>query len=557
MNTDCQYRHENGRMNGSDGYIASLSFWGLLALGLFGFAILIFKFWPYTMDDSYITFRYARNLAAGHGLVFNPGEQPRAEGITSPLYAILLSLTPASVDLPTVSKCLGALSTLLTALLIGLLIFRLCRCVTTLQRPALLVTSAAGICYYLLNPYIVGNAMSGMETALAGLVFALFLFLLQISLTNEQSGYLYSIITGTTATLVPMLRPEMGLVVIVGILALWLLAPERRRHTFITLCVFLGFGTLYFVARYIYYQMMLPLPFYIKQGGFGLYGVSELADYMQHARILVLGTFGCFAFACARKAGANRLVSAFLIACIIAITCQLAYYGTIRHIMGFGLRYFQPLAAGIVAMGFVGACRGYSLLNSSSCRGLISLPVVFTGLFGLLLLGNVSAYWNAKHVLVDWYARGYGERGITNWQSIVDAAKDKRVHIAMNDCGKFPYYTGFPTVDLAGLNNRAIARGRSSEATLLEIKQKDPSLVILCGTGRSPADPLFGWEGLSSSDVISLGYEFVGSMKVGKMIDRRDYFWLVFTKSDQDTDQFLSILAENGIFEHVRVNDDE
>ncbi len=29
---------------------------------------------PRTIDDSYITFRYARNILAGEGFVFNPGE---------------------------------------------------------------------------------------------------------------------------------------------------------------------------------------------------------------------------------------------------------------------------------------------------------------------------------------------------------------------------------------------------------------------------------------------------------------------------------------------------
>lgn len=45
---------------------------------------------PRTVDDAYITFRYARNLLVGHGLVYNPGEA--VLGTTTPLYAALLSL---------------------------------------------------------------------------------------------------------------------------------------------------------------------------------------------------------------------------------------------------------------------------------------------------------------------------------------------------------------------------------------------------------------------------------------------------------------------------------
>jgi arabinofuranosyltransferase len=42
-----------------------------------------------TYDDAFIFFRYAANLADGHGLVFNPGE--RVEGYTSFLWTILLA----------------------------------------------------------------------------------------------------------------------------------------------------------------------------------------------------------------------------------------------------------------------------------------------------------------------------------------------------------------------------------------------------------------------------------------------------------------------------------
>jgi hypothetical protein len=44
---------------------------------------------PRTIDDAFITFRYAQNLLSGHGLVYNPGEA--VLGTTTPLYAILMA----------------------------------------------------------------------------------------------------------------------------------------------------------------------------------------------------------------------------------------------------------------------------------------------------------------------------------------------------------------------------------------------------------------------------------------------------------------------------------
>src|SRR5687768_10954266 len=41
-------------------------------------------------DDAYISYRYARNWVAGHGLVFNPGDP--VEGYTNLLYVLLMAL---------------------------------------------------------------------------------------------------------------------------------------------------------------------------------------------------------------------------------------------------------------------------------------------------------------------------------------------------------------------------------------------------------------------------------------------------------------------------------
>lgn len=44
---------------------------------------------PRTIDDAYITFRYAQNLLAGRGLIYNPGQA--VLGTTTPLYALILA----------------------------------------------------------------------------------------------------------------------------------------------------------------------------------------------------------------------------------------------------------------------------------------------------------------------------------------------------------------------------------------------------------------------------------------------------------------------------------
>lgn len=73
------------------------------------------------LDDAYITYRYARNLAAGDGFVYNRGE--RVLGTTTPLFTLLLvPVARAGLALDTTAKLLGAIAdVLLCALLWQLL----------------------------------------------------------------------------------------------------------------------------------------------------------------------------------------------------------------------------------------------------------------------------------------------------------------------------------------------------------------------------------------------------------------------------------------------------
>ncbi|EYF05539.1 hypothetical protein [Chondromyces apiculatus] len=62
---------------------------------------------PFTIDDAYISYRYARNFARGLGLVYNAGEQ--IEGYTNFLWTILLAAgVRVGFDPDVVAKVLGA-----------------------------------------------------------------------------------------------------------------------------------------------------------------------------------------------------------------------------------------------------------------------------------------------------------------------------------------------------------------------------------------------------------------------------------------------------------------
>jgi hypothetical protein len=77
----------------------------LLPIGL-----ALFEMWrvrQFTVDDSYISFRYARNFARGIGLVYNPGEH--VEGYTNFLWTVILGIgIKLGLDPVPLAKVLGA-----------------------------------------------------------------------------------------------------------------------------------------------------------------------------------------------------------------------------------------------------------------------------------------------------------------------------------------------------------------------------------------------------------------------------------------------------------------
>src|SRR2546425_12080772 len=69
-------------------------------------------------DDAFISFRYARNLIEGHGLVFNSGE--RVEGYTNFLWTVMLAPALAlGIDPLEAARALGTLCAIATLLVLS------------------------------------------------------------------------------------------------------------------------------------------------------------------------------------------------------------------------------------------------------------------------------------------------------------------------------------------------------------------------------------------------------------------------------------------------------
>ena len=139
--------------------------WAALTAAFAIHIALAARLW-FVCDDAYITFRYARNLANGMGLRFNPTESPPVEGYSNFLWVVVCAVFEALGLHP--AQFAPALSHITAACLI-ILVYRTAR--ITLQSGPMPAAMAA--LFLAASPMFATWSSSGLET----MPFALAMFL--------------------------------------------------------------------------------------------------------------------------------------------------------------------------------------------------------------------------------------------------------------------------------------------------------------------------------------------------------------------------------------------
>jgi hypothetical protein len=192
-------------------------------------------------EDAYITYRYAHHLAAGNGLVYNPGE--RVMGFSSPLWTVWNAVGFWVVHDPLLwSRATSLAADVVTLLALGRLLAGTC-------------SSAAAWCFgafFAAWPYYPAVAVSGMESSLMLAWIALGAAAIA---TDSPLG-------GPVLGALALTRPE-GLVS-AAVLA-WGL-PWRRR------AVALGIAALGFIALWLAFGTVVPQSLTAKASIYGAPG---------------------------------------------------------------------------------------------------------------------------------------------------------------------------------------------------------------------------------------------------------------------------------------------
>lgn len=157
---------------------------------------------PRTIDDSYITFRYARNLLAGEGFVYNPG-QP-VLGTTTPLYTFSMAAIGAltggvNANFPLNAWLFNALADAATCYLIISLGIYLAK-----RKDGIRWAGYAAALVWAVAPYSVTFSIGGLETS----VYVFLLTALALAYAERRRS-----LTGLLGALAILTRPDAVLLV--------------------------------------------------------------------------------------------------------------------------------------------------------------------------------------------------------------------------------------------------------------------------------------------------------------------------------------------------------
>lgn len=386
------------------------------------------------IDDAYISLRYAGNLAAGHGLVWNPGE--RVEGYTSFLWVALLGLLHAVTRIPlellaTVGSIGCGIGCLVAA---DRLATRLARDGARSPLPGLLLAAYLPLAFW---------GFSGMETPLFVWLLLAFLERVAAAFAGESLRYRDGLLLAGGLLLC---RPEAYAFVPILLVAL---ASRDRRGALRGGAGALTLAVPHLLFRRLFYGDFLPNTFYVKvdfsSAQLMAHGVSYLAEgALPHLPLLCGAAWGLITL---RRSGELRPQD-LLLPLTLAVALGIAVYTGGDHFRE--LRFFLVPAAVLAVMAapaaVVTAPRSGRWFRAAGATGLA---------VGVLLLtvyhrdlGRSSSLQFGAAITRRWKAAG-------EWLRTQASPGDL---LATPVAGAIPFVSGLPTIDMLGLNDRVIAR---------------------------------------------------------------------------------------------------
>jgi arabinofuranosyltransferase len=462
------------------------------------------KAWPFTVDDTYITLRYSRNVAEGLGPTFN-ATGPRAEGYTSLVWMLLLAVPHAlGLDAVVFAKGLGTAATFATLVVTARWAAgEGARLTGDRSNAAAWAGASAAMCLAAI-PATAVHAVSGMETAL----FTLLLVGMFVSSADLAAGRrLASSRLVTLALLTGLTRPEGNLAAF-AVIAMTAASLPREQRFALALRAALGWAlpiAAYELWRRAYYGLTFPLPFYVKLATPGvLPGWPDVLDWLRGPALH---------FAPLLIPGLVRPSRPFR-AALVGTLALIGFFVLPQHQMGYDHRYLAPLDPMLALLAGLGLARlvTWSRWPVAATQAAAAAAVVVAA--GLEAIGARAVIGGEAD-----YGRGLAEAHERLGRDL-RALDMPAGRLVISDAGAVPYFSGWWTLDLVGLNDRVIATtGRRDPEWVLAQR---PDVVVLASPSPDRVEPWDWntWEPALYDACIASGFVRVGLRRFA------DDYWL-------------------------------
>ncbi len=403
-------------------------------------------------DDSFISFRYAKHLAEGQGLTWNPGD--RVEGYTNFLWVLLMAAgLSMGVEPEGASMALGIASGL--GVLAAMLFFTARG--SGWRDPILWLAPLVLSLHRSFTAWCTG----GLETSF----FTLLVFLAVVCFVRERErGDAFPVSSSLLFALASLTRPEGALFAFIAGAFFLAEIGLRRRSVRAGLLWSLPYGVIvatHLFWRRAYHGDWLPNTFYAKvPGAWWDHGFTYLGRFVDDYQI------GWFLPLIVVALLLGREFKAWLL-----FTQALAYSIYVAAVGGdrFEFRFLVPIlphlywliADGIHRLGkLTGRKRAVGVaLAGVAAVGLIATTVwspqrpearrarLAVGAHGINTLGSIRHYAN--------YRAREGKL-LRRWSD--EGVLPSDLVLCVGGAGAVPYYTDWTTVDRRGLNDVTIAR---------------------------------------------------------------------------------------------------
>jgi len=388
-------------------------------------------------DDAYISFRFASNFAAGHGLVFNPGEY--VMGYSNFLWVVALAAFEGlGWPAPQVAPALGLV---LGWALLALVYFHLRA--TFGSRWA----ATAGAALLATNGTFALWLVGGLE----GPLFGLWLTAAVVVASHIQSGSSWRpfAAAGGLLGLAAWTRPEGIFYAAPLALLLWARRPDvaRLRALAVFAGVALAFYAVFVAAIWVYYGDPLPNPFYTKFHPLSL-GILDrgaaIALWFVEAYwgwpVVVVGLWLVF---CGRTVGSPGWLPLLLIATFVAFFLRVGGDGQAYYRMWFWVLPMFALLFGELV---------HSLLSREGAGARAGCGVLVAAVLGFNLQ---HSFYGAELARVR-SDEALAQDAVLIARRLAEDFPDATV--AANNVGVLSYVSGLPVLDMLGLTDRHIAK---------------------------------------------------------------------------------------------------